>query len=244
MRACVVLPAYNEEENVASLIERLMTVSEESGIEATVVVVNDGSQDGTAEVLRKLSAVYGNKLRIVDHGVNKGFGQAIRSGIYEALGQGCEAVVFMDCDWSHDPSDLPRFLRVLEKEYDCVLGSRYIRGGNMHDVPAWRIAISRIGNFVGRTVLKLPVRDLTTGYRGFRQTVLRGVELREDGFTIQLEAVVKTYAAGYSLGEVPIVVKGRAAGNSHMHYNYRFFVRYLKLLLACRHILKNAHRRG
>src|SRR5262249_32461584 len=195
--------------------------------------VDDGSADGTraeAEALR--SSIPG--LKVVAHPTNLGLARAIKTGIAEACRDGCDAAVFMDGDLSHNPSELPPLIAALEAAGDVVLGSRFVPGGRMVGVPLWRAAISRAGNLFGRFVLAIPVTDLTTGYRAIRRRVLEAITLGEDGFTIQLESVVKAAAAGFQVVEVPITLGTRRHGKSHMHYTVGLFLNYYHLLMKCR----------
>jgi dolichol-phosphate mannosyltransferase len=228
-----VLPAYNEAGNIAPLVTALARVAEASRLSLSIIVVDDGSADGTraeAEALR--STVAG--LKVVAHPVNLGLARAVKTGIAEACRDGCDAAVFMDGDLSHDPSELPRFVAALESGADVVLGSRFVPGGRMVGVPLWRAAISRAGNLFGRFVLAIPVTDLTTGYRAMRRTVLESIALGEDGFTIQLESVAKAAAAGFQIAEVPITLGTRHHGESHMRYTAGLLVNYYRLLMKCR----------
>lgn len=234
MRVAVVLPAYNEEGNLTPLVDALFGAAEASRLPLEIIVVNDGSVDGTAAELAALQRARGGCLRVETHAANRGFAQAIRTGIAAACAGRFDAAVFMDSDLSHRPDDLPGLVAALERGADLAIGSRFVPGGGMEGVPAWRAAISRAGNIVGRLALGVPIRDLTTGYRAVRRRVLETVTLTETGFTIQLESVVKAHAAGFRVVEVPIVLSTRRHGVSHMNYNAALFVRYWQLLLKCR----------
>lgn len=242
MKVAVVLPAHNEAGNVAPLVTELLRAGDAAGMNLQVIVVNDGSVDETAAELAALQANGGGRLLVVTHPVNRGFAHALRTGIASARDQECDAAVFMDSDLSHRPDDMPRLIAALEAGSDVAIGSRFVSGGGMVGVPAWRVAISRAGNALGRMVLGMPVRDLTTGYRAARRRVLDAVTLTEDGFTIQLESIVKAHAAGFSIVEVPIVLSTRRHGTSHMFYSPMFFVRYYILLMKCRSWLREARR--
>lgn len=233
MNVTVVLPAYNEAGNITPLLTELVRSAKNADLSLRIIVVNDGSADGTrTEVERLQSQMEG--LTLISHPTNLGLARTLKTGIAAACEDGCDAAVFMDCDMSHRPEDLPRLVAALEAGADVVLGSRFVPGGRMVGVPAWRAAISRAGNVVGRLVLALPVRDLTTGYRAMRRTVLESVALSEDGFTIQLESVVKAAAAGFRLAEVPITLETRRHGESHMNYTVGLFADYFRLLMNCR----------
>jgi dolichol-phosphate mannosyltransferase len=229
----VVLPAYNEEGNLTPLITELVKAVNGGGMALHVIVVDDGSTDRTTAELAELQRRV-ELLHVVRHDVNRGMARALKTGIAAAGDLQCDAAVFMDSDLSHRPADLPKLVTALSNGADVALGSRFVPGGGMEGVPLWRVLISRMGNSFGRLVLGLPIRDLTTGYRAFRRQVLETIVLGEDGFTIQLESVVKACAAGFRVEEVPIVLGVRRHGTSHMSYNTRLFVDYWRLLMSCR----------
>jgi dolichol-phosphate mannosyltransferase len=240
MKVAVVLPAHNEAGNLTPLVAGLLRAGDAAAMHLQIIVVNDGSVDGTAAELAALQATDGERLHVITHPVNRGFAHALRTGIAAARDQNCEAAVFMDSDLSHRPEDMPRLVAALESGGDVAIGSRFVPGGGMVGVPAWRAAISRAGNAVGRAVLGMRVRDLTTGYRAARRRVLDAITLTEDGFTIQLEAVVKAHAAGFRIIEVPIILSTRRHGTSHMFYSPALFVRYYRLLMKCRGWVREA----
>ena len=231
------LPAFNEEGNLTPLITALVEVAAKDALALRVIVVDDGSTDGTAEELAALQRRTAS-LDVVRHGANQGLARAVKTGIVAACSQHCDAAVFMDSDLSHRPQDVRRLVAAIESGADVALGSRFVPGGGMEGVPLWRVLISRAGNAFGRRVLGVPIRDLTTGYRAVRRSVMEAVVLGEDGFTIQLESVVKAIAAGFTVVEVPIVLGTRQHGESHMNYNVSLFRNYWRLLMACRRWMK------
>jgi dolichol-phosphate mannosyltransferase len=237
VKVAVVLPAYNEENNLTPLIAELVDVARRDALALHVIVVDDGSTDGTAAELAELRHRV-PCLRVVSHPVNRGLAQALKTGIAAARECGCDAAVFMDSDLSHRPMDMTRLVSALTNGADVALGSRFVRGGGMDGVPLWRRLISRAGNRFGRGVLGVTLTDLTTGYRAMRLQVLDAIALEESGFTIQLEAVVKAYAAGFTIVEVPIVLGTRKHGRSHMVYTTRLLADYWRLLMSCRRWLR------
>lgn len=243
MNVAVVLPAYNEEGNLTPLVTTLAALDGRDGFTLRVIVVNDGSTDRTADELTQLQARFAS-LHVVQHQKNQGLARALKTGIAAAWEDGCDAAVFMDSDLSHRPEDLPKLVGALGAGADVALGSRFAPGGGMEGVPIWRMLISRAGNAFGKRVLGLPLRDLTTGYRAVRRAVLENIALGEDGFTIQLESVVKAYAAGFRVVEVPIILGTRRYGTSHMNYSAGLFRDYWRLLLACRRWLRETRPRA
>jgi dolichol-phosphate mannosyltransferase len=229
----VVLPMYNEADNVAALLERLAAVREESGLDLGAIAVDDGSRDATYARLTALAPRY-PFLRIARHARNQGMAAALRTGIAESLAQAepcVDMLAFMDADLTHAPEDLPRLLApILVDRADFVLGSRYVPGGRMHGVPWARRVISVIGNSAVRRLLGVPVGDLTSGFRGGRAQVFRAIALEENGFGIQLEGTVKAYRAGFRVAEVPITLGVRKNGYSKMAYTRSFWLGYGRLV--------------
>ena len=233
MNVSVVLPAFNEAGNLAPLIDEIAGVLKTLGGGSNIIAVNDGSTDATGAQLAELQQRH-RALIVVTHPVNRGLAAALKTGIARACDIGSEAAIFLDSDLSHRPSDMPAMIAALAAGADVVLGSRFVPGGGMQGVPMWRVLISRAGNWFGRLAIGVPFRDLTTGYRALRCEVLRNIRLGEDGFTIQLEAVIRAHAAGYRVTEVPIVLGTRLHGESHMNYTVQLFRDYWRLLRSCR----------
>jgi dolichol-phosphate mannosyltransferase len=229
----VVLPAFNEAGNLTPLVEQVDGVLQKIDPRSSIIVVNDGSTDGTQAELEMLQARFPS-IDVVTHPVNRGFAAALKTGIARACELGGDAAIFLDSDLSHRPSDMPALVAALAGGADVVLGSRFVPGGGMVGVPWWRVLISDLGNRFGRLALGVPFRDLTTGYRAIRREVLEAVQLGEDGFTIQLEAVIRAHAAGYRVVEVPIMLGTRRHGESHMTYSLALFHDYWRLLRSCR----------
>ncbi|MGI8912947.1 MAG: glycosyltransferase [Chloroflexota bacterium] len=230
MRLLLVLPAKDEAANLPPLLERIDYVRHDHDLDLVVLVVDDGSIDDTAAVAAALALRY-PYLTLDRHPQNLGLGAAVRTGLEYAQTHGYEAVALMDADLSQAPEDLPRLLATLEAGADLVIGSRYVSGGGMEGVPAWRRAISIVGNIVGRRVLGVPIRDMTSGYRLFRVATLSRLALAEAGYGIQLEAVVKARLAGLRLAETPIILRLRRHGSSKLLYDAEFWRRYVGLFL-------------
>lgn len=228
MRALLVLPVYNEADNLAPLLERIEAVRRTAALDLDVLAVDDGSVDDSGAQLASLGRQLAY-LTIVRHERNRGFAAAVRTGFGAGLERGYEALLLMDADLTHDPAELPRLLAALESGADVAIGSRYVPGGRMESVPLVRAAISRVGNFVGRRALQVPISDLTSGYRAFRRAVLERLDLSERGFGIQLQAVVQAHRAGFRLAEVPITLLVRAHGYSKMVYSLAFWWSYVRL---------------
>ena len=234
LRVAVVLPMYNEADNVGTLLERLNEVRQRSGIDVTALAVDDGSRDATYVRVKNLEPRY-PFLKIVLHARNQGMAAALRTGIDEALSErspGFDALAFMDADLTHAPEDIPRLVDpIASGAADFVLGSRYVPGGRMRGVPWARRAISIVGNAAVRRVLGVPIGDLTSGFRAARAEVFRAISLEEQGFGIQLEGTVKAYRAGFRVCEVPITLGVRKNGYSKMAYTRSFWLAYARLVV-------------
>lgn len=237
MIVSVVLPAFNESGNLRPLVNEVDAVLRTSAPGSTIIIVNDGSTDDTGAELRELQAEVAS-VEVITHPVNRGFAAALKTGIARACENGCDAAIFMDSDLSHRPAEMPSLIAAISNGADVVLGSRFVPGGGMLGVPLWRVLISRAGNAFGRVVLGVPLRDLTTGYRAVRREVLQAIPLGEDGFTIQLESVIRAYARGYRITEVPIILGTRRHGESQMAYSAGLFKDYWRLLMSCRRWMK------
>ena len=170
MRPIVVLPTYNERENIAPLLRALRDAGD-----IEVLVVDDGSPDGTADLARSLGEELGG-VRLLERSTKDGLGSAYRAGFAQVLAEGYDAVVSMDADLSHDPAVIPEMLRLLEEGADAVIGSRYVTGGGTTDWPVRRQLLSKWGNGYTRRVLGLPTRDCTSGFRAYRASALAAIE--------------------------------------------------------------------
>ncbi len=206
----VLAPAFNEETVLPLFVEAVVEATPDSW---EILVVDDGSTDSTPRILRDLAAEI-PRLRVLTHPENRGLGAALRTGIGEAEG---EVLITIDADLSH-PLSLLATLADIPAGYDAVYASRYVPGGGMESVPLHRQIISRTANLALRLLLRVPVRDLTTGYRAIRIDAIRPIALTADSFDIQLEMTVELARAGARFIEVPLVLENRVAGESKMRY--------------------------
>jgi dolichol-phosphate mannosyltransferase len=213
--ACVVLPTYNEREN----LERIAAAILAALPEARLLIVDDSSPDGTGDIADTLAAGE-PRIAVLHRPGKQGLGVAYREGFRWALDlPETRAVVQMDADFSHDPRDLPRLLAPLMGEVDLVLGTRYIDGGGTVGWPLHRQVISRAGTLFARGVLLLPYHDLTGGFKAWRRELLEAIRLREanaTGYGFQIETTWWAHRRGARIREVPIVFRERVAGRSKM----------------------------
>ena len=212
--AWLVLPTYEEAENLEPLVAAALANLPGS---AHVLVVDDDSPDGTGEIADRLAAAE-PRIEVLHRPRKEGLGPAYLAGFRRALAAGAGFVLEMDCDFSHDPADLPRLLEAAG-EADLAIGSRYVGGGGVEDWSALRKAISRGGSAYARLVLGLPVRDLTGGFKCFRREVLEAIDLDSvdsRGYAFQVEMTYRTLRAGFQVVEVPIHFRDRRAGASKM----------------------------
>lgn len=212
---CVVLPTYNEREN----LERVAGAILDALPEARLLIVDDSSPDGTGLLADTIAAAE-PRAAVLHRPGKEGLGVAYRDGFRWALDQPeVRAVVQMDADLSHDPADLPRLLRPLMEDADLVLGTRYIRGGGTVGWPLRRQLISRAGTLFARTVLLLPYRDLTGGFKAWRRELLEAIRLRDasaSGYGFQIETTWWAHRRGATIRQVPIIFRERVAGHSKM----------------------------
>jgi dolichol-phosphate mannosyltransferase len=212
MRATVCLPTYNEHENLEPMLRAL----EPYGVR--VLVIDDNSPDGTGELADRLAAELGF-VDVLHRNRKEGLGPAYLAGFRRALADGAELVLEMDCDFSHDPADVPRLIAAAEAGADLALGSRYVAGGAVANWGAVRRFVSSGGSWYARTLLGVPTRDLTGGFKCYRRTVLEHIDLdavHSKGYAFQIETTYRTLRAGFRVVEVPIRFTDRTEGHSKM----------------------------
>ena len=214
VRPLVVLPTYNEALNIAEVLEKVRAAVPH----AQILVVDDSSPDGTADLAEELGRELGN-VSVLRRAAKSGLGSAYRAGFREGLARELDVMIEMDSDLSHDPAALPALLAAIDDGADLVIGSRYVPGGT---IPNWRLhrrLLSRWGNRYAGFVLGLPVRDSTAGYRAYRASALQKVDLdaiRADGYGFQIEMAYAVQRSGGRIVEVPISFKDRVRGTSKM----------------------------
>ena len=214
----LILPTYDEADNVEPFVRRaLPRLAAAAGDEHSLLIVDDSSPDGTGEIADRLAAELG-AVEVLHRRAKDGLGRAYLAGFDRALGAGAELVMEMDCDFSHDPADIPRLVAAAA-DADLVLGSRYVIGGGVVNWGLARRLLSRGGSWYARTVLGVPTRDLTGGFKCFRRAVLAGLDLdgvHAGGYGFQIELTYRALEAGFRVREVPIVFHERREGASKM----------------------------
>lgn len=221
MRTLVVVPTYNEAENLPRLVRALFDL----GLpELRILVVDDRSPDGTGEVAEALARAHPGRLFVLHREGPRGLGPAYRDGFRFALGTDAEAIIQMDADLSHPPAVIPQMLERM-RECHVVVGSRYVAGGRVD--PRWgpgRYWLSRWGNLYARLVLGLQVRDATAGFKCWRRDALAGIPLdqvRSTGYIFQVEMAYLTQRLGYRVCEIPIFFEDRRVGRSKMDWRIK-----------------------
>jgi dolichol-phosphate mannosyltransferase len=217
----ICLPTYNERENLPRMVAALGEEFRAHHIDGHVLVIDDGSPDGTGQLADDLAAEH-EWVSVLHRTQKEGLGRAYLAGFRHVLAAGAELVLEMDCDFSHDPKDVHRLVAAADGGGggDLVLGSRYVHGGGVRNWPWSRRLISRGGSFYARTILGVPVRDLTGGFKCFRRGVLEQLDLdtvAAQGYTFQIELTYRALKRGFAVREVPILFVDRVHGESKMH---------------------------
>jgi dolichol-phosphate mannosyltransferase len=210
--AVVCLPTYNERENLEPMLRAL------GDKDVRVLVIDDNSPDGTGELADRLATELGY-VDVLHRESKEGLGPAYLAGFRHALADGAELVLEMDCDFSHDPNDVPRLLAAVEGGADLALGSRYVQGGGVRNWGLLRRLISAGGSFYARVILGVKVRDLTGGFKCYRRGVLETIDLDSvdsKGYAFQIETTYRVLRAGFKVVEIPITFADREVGGSKM----------------------------
>lgn len=219
MKTLIIIPTYNESENLCPLLGEIFSFAPETH----VLIVDDNSPDGTGELAEEIQKGDA-RVHTMRRAGKLGLGTAYIAGFKYALEHDYDAVLEMDADFSHDPCYLPDFLRAIE-DADIVVGSRYIPGGDTPDWPRLRRLISGSGNLFARFVLGIPVRDCTSGFRCYRRGVLQSIDLdavQSHGYAFQVELIYQVMLQGFKFVEVPIVFPDRRHGTSKMSHKIIF----------------------
>jgi len=215
LRITVVTPTYNEAENLPKLVSALFSLP----LDLSVLVVDDNSPDGTGRVADELAAAYPGRVDVLHRPGKLGLRSAYLNGFQKILDGDSQFIVQMDADFSHDPSALVEMAHLLESN-DLVLGSRYVKGGSVDDRwPVWRKSLSAFANYYARTILGLPLHDVTTGYRMWRRETLQQIpfeRIQSNGYIFLVEMAYLAHCLEFKIGESPIYFADRRWGKSKM----------------------------
>ena len=213
MKSLIIVPTYNELENIQRLLPELMALDPD----IRVLVVDDNSPDGTGRLADKLAAEY-ERISVLHRPKKLGLGSAYVAGFRYAIQQDVDCVFEMDADFSHDPAMIPRFIEEIAS-CDVVIGSRYISGINVVNWPMSRLLLSYFANIYTRVVTGMTIRDTTSGFKCFRREVLEHIDLdsvRSDGYAFQIEMNFRCWRKGYRMREIPIIFVDRRSGTSKL----------------------------
>ncbi len=215
MRKLIIIPTYNERENMEAMVAKVLSLPGDYSI----LVVDDASPDGTADIVRRLMALHPERLYLLEREGKLGLGTAYIAGFRWALERGYDAIYEMDCDFSHDPDDLLRLTAELEGGADVAIGSRYVSGVNVVNWPMRRLLLSFCASRYVNIVTRMPVRDATAGFVAYRAEVLRTIDLdrvRMHGYGFQIEMKYTAWKLGFKIREVSIIFRDRTLGTSKM----------------------------
>ena len=212
----MIIPTYNEAENIALVLSRVI----EQPMDLNVLVVDDGSPDGTAEIVRRTQSNYPGRIELLERSGKLGLGTAYLTGFAHALKHGYQVMCSMDADLSHNPDDLPTLIKSIQNnQCDLAIGSRYIGGVRVVDWPLSRLVLSYGAGYYTRVVTRLPIRDVTAGFLAYHRRVLESVNLqavRSNGYSFLIEMKYRTWKKGFRLFEIPITFTERTEGQSKM----------------------------
>lgn len=228
----IVIPMYNEEQGAEKCVCAVCAALNLLPNQTRLIIVNDGSRDGTRDILTRLESEY-SRLTVVTHAHNRGYGSALKTGTDQAARLGFDYVLFMDSDLTNDPKYLTRFVPKMQEGYDVIKASRYIKGGTMVGVPPWRVFISVVGNRVASALYGLSLNDCTNGFRAIRTGILQQMQLHENGFVIIMEELYQAKFLAKTFCEIPYTLTARTGTirPSSFAYRPRVFYDYLKYVL-------------
>ncbi len=234
MKVAVVLPTYNEKENIYEMISQIERVFQQTGVHGWIVVVDDSSQDGTIEEVESLKEEYGNIRLIVRRG-ERGLGSAIVRGFKEALHAfNADAYVQMDADLSHPPSTIPKLLKALEENFDIAIASRYCEGGDSLGWSPFRKIVSWAANWYATSLLDIKVTDVTTGFKAYNARALTSLvelNLESSSYAYQVESLYQLLKKGYRAVEIPFVFVNRRVGKSKLGLKHMVSFAWISLKL-------------
>lgn len=212
----IILPTYNEAENIRKIICDIFKVFQQNNINGNIIIVDDNSPDKTGDIAKRLNENFPKKIHVIQREQKLGLGSAYILGFKKALDLGADYIFEMDADYSHNPHSIPSLLEAV-KDADLVIGSRYIPGGSTKNWEYYRKWISKCGTIYSKKILKININDLTSGFRCYKRKVLETLNLnniQSDGYAFQIEMAYKTALAGFKIKEIPIIFSERCKGIS------------------------------
>ncbi len=216
MQKIVIIPTYNEKENISSIVTAIFALDQDFH----VLVIDDNSPDGTAEIVKEMQPRFSSQLFIEERKGKQGLGTAYIYGFRWALARGYQYIFEMDADFSHNPNDLDKLYEACRQGADVAVGSRYVKGGGNVNWPRNRIVLSKGGSFYTQLITRLPVKDPTAGFVCYKRDVLEAINLNEIkfiGYAFQIEMKFASWKLGFTIKEVPIIFRDRSYGTSKMN---------------------------
>ena len=235
MKVLIIIPTYNESLSIEKIIDKIFSIS----LEYSILVVDDGSPDGTSEIVLRLKNTYGN-LDLLTRKKKLGLGTAYCAGFIWAIDKGFDKIIQIDADLSHNPNDIPRLLDASEK-YDLVIGSRYKTGINVVNWPLSRLFLSYFANIYSKFITGLPIYDSTGGFKCFNVEILKSIDLKNiksTGYAFQIEMNFLTWLKKYTIKEIPIIFYDRSIGTSKMSNKIIFEAIYMVPMLRIKKIFR------
>ena len=214
MKTLIISPTYNESRNIEEFINKIIDINREYDI----LIIDDNSPDGTGKIIKKMM-IRNKCIHLIEREKKLGLGTAYCSGFKWALKNNYDRVIQMDADLSHNPKDIPRLISEL-KEYDLVIGSRYINGANVVNWPIRRLLLSYIANFYARVVIGVPIKDLTGGFKCFNSNIIKKIDfskIKSEGYSFQIEINFLIWKNKFKIKEIPIIFTDRTVGESKMN---------------------------
>jgi dolichol-phosphate mannosyltransferase len=237
LKSLVIIPTYNEKDNIRTVIERLQALP----IELDILIIDDNSPDGTADIVRELQADDPH-IFMINRPAKLGLGTAYITGFRWALERDYEYILEMDADLSHNPDDVPRLIQECENGYDLVIGSRYCNGVNVINWPIKRLLLSYGANKYTRMITRMPIMDATAGFKCYRREALAAINLdrvKSSGYSFQIEMHFRVWDAGFKIKEIPIIFIERSEGLSKMSKNIVWEAVFMVWKLKLRQIFRS-----
>lgn len=232
VRVCIVVPMYNEEEIVQNSVETILQYMNERPDVFTLVVVDDGSSDKTGAIVDRMVAQVGDerRLRLIRCDKNGGYGAALRVGIRHAIDHKYDYVLHMDSDLTNHPKYLEKFYEKMAEGWAYIKATRYSKGGRVRGVPWRRRAVSTVGNIIAKRLYRVPLTDITNGFRAVKVSLMEKMRLHESGFVIIMEELYNAKYLTRSFTEVPYTLTSRSEGEGESHFTYGLsaYLQYLK----------------